>query len=58
MEVLEKGVHEWNIIADRREELNKQGGSVWIGRSGSFSTVAIPLENVPGGNAASEIIAR
>ncbi len=28
----------------------KQGWSVWIGRGGDFSAVAIPLGDVPGGS--------
>ena len=32
--------------------LNKQEGSVWIGRGGGSSALAIPLEDVQGGNKA------
>ena len=38
------------------EGLNKQGGSVWIGRGGGSSAVAIPLGDVPRGNKASQTI--
>ena len=38
--------------------LNYQGVSVWIGRDGGSSAVAIPLRNVLEGNEASEIIDR
>ena len=40
------------------EDWKKQGGSVWIGRGGGSSAVAIPLGNVPGGNEVSETIDR
>ncbi len=30
--------------------LNKQGGSVWIGRGRGASAMATPLGDVPGGN--------
>ena len=36
------------------EGLNKQGRSVWTGRDGGSSVVAIPLGDVPGENEASE----
>ena len=32
--------------ADKREGLNKQGGSVWIGRGGGSSAVATSLGDV------------
>ncbi len=35
--------------------MNKQGGSVWIGRGGGSSAVVTPLEDVPGGSEAAEI---
>ena len=37
------------------EGLNKQEGSVWIGRGVGFSAVATPLGDVPGGSEASEL---
>ena len=38
--------------------LNKKGGNVWIGRVGGWSSLAIPLGNIPTGNEASESIDR
>ena len=38
------------------QALNKQGGSVWIGRGGGFPAVAIPLRDVSRGNEASKTI--
>ncbi len=35
--------------------LSSQGESVWTGKGGGFSAVAIPLGNVPGGNDVSEL---
>ena len=43
---------------DRRERLNKHEGSVWIGRGGSSSAVAIPLGYIPRGNDISDKIDR
>ena len=37
---------------------NKQEESVWIGRGGSFSAIAIPLRDIPGGKETSENINR
>ena len=37
------------------EGLNKQGGSVCIGRGGGFSTIATPLWDVPRGSETSEL---
>ena len=37
------------------EGWNKQGGSVWIGKSGGFSAAATPLGDVPGGSEVSEL---
>ena len=42
------------LIEGGWEELNKQGGSVWIGRSGGSSAVAISLGDVYRGNEASK----
>ncbi len=39
----------------QEEGLNKQGGSVWIGRAGGFSVIATPLRDVPAGSEASEL---
>ena len=36
------------------EGLNKQGGSVWIGRGGGSSVNVIPFCDVPGGNETSK----
>ena len=38
--------------------LNKQGGSVWIGRGGGSSAMAIPLEDIQGGNEVTQTIDR
>ena len=37
-----------------KEGLNKQGESVWIGRGGGSTAIAIPLGDISGGNEASE----
>ena len=36
------------------KDLNKHGRSVWRGRGGGSSAVAIPLGNIPRGNEVSE----
>ena len=40
----------------KEEGLNKQGGSVCIGRDEGSSVVAIPSGDVPGGSKASEFL--
>ena len=51
---LEDGRSERGAI--REEGLNKQRGSVWIGRSGGSSVVATPWGDAPGESEASENI--
>ena len=40
------------VLVMEGEGLNKQGESVWIGRGGGSSAVAITLGNIPGGDEA------